>query len=383
MKKKVIESKEKTVYLKSRGIPKGCKLCLKGAKTVLFLNGICQLPSHCSWYCPISEERKGKKASYANEIEIKDKNDLLEEINKCNAKGMSVTGGEPLSEVNINQTIDYIKFIKYHKGNKFHIHLYTNGINFNKTIAKALATAGLDEIRFNPPKNKWSNIKYAIDMGMAVGAEVPVIPKTNYINEIEELIFSLDNIGADFINLNEFEYCFPNSMDLKKKGFRLKEGTIASVENSSMFAKEIIKKIGPKVSIKMHYCSIIAKDYFQLKNRYYRRALNIKQPYEDITDEGLLIFAEIEGKRESLETLYEILKKEFKIGNPLIHLKKDKIQLPVVITLNEKFISKLESLMLNCNIIEMLPFREDKYKQITESTPIRVFMREIEKKLLE
>ncbi len=377
MKKRIIESKEKTFYIKSRGIPKGCKLCLKGAKTVLFLNGICQLPAHCSWYCPISEERKGRKISYVNEIRINDKRALLEEINKCKAKGMSITGGEPLFELNINQTLEYIKFIKNHKGNKFHVHLYTNGINFNERIAEALANAGLDEIRFNPPKNKWSNIKLALDRGMKVGAEVPVIPEANYLDEIEELIFYLDEIGAHFINLNEFEYCFPNSLDLRKKGFKLKEGTIASVENSSIFAKDIIKKIGPKVSIKLHYCSIIAKDYFQLKNRYYRRAYSIKRPYEDVTDEGLLIFAEIKGNIEPIGIFYDILKSKYKLEPPLIRLMKNKIHLPVKVTLNEDFISKLENLTLDCNIIETIPFRDDEYRQITESTPIRVFMREI------
>ena len=379
MKKRIIESKEKTLYIKRRGIPKGCKLCLKGAKTVLFLNGICQLPTHCSWYCPISEERKGKKISFANEIKINNKSDLLEEIKKSKAKGMSITGGEPLSELNLNQTIEYINFIKNHKGSNFHIHLYTNGISFNERIAEALAKVRLDEIRFNPPKNKWSNIKLALDRGMKVGAEVPVIPEAYYLEEIEELIFYLDDIGADFINLNEFEYCFPNSLDLRKRGFKLKEGTIASVENSSEFAKDIIKKIGPKVSIKMHYCSIIAKDYFQLKNRYYRRANSIKRPYEEITEEGLLIFAEIEGNIKSIEIFYDILKKEYKLEPPLIHLMKNKLQLPVAITINEDFLSKLENLTLDCNIIEMLPFRDEDYKQITESTPIRVFMREIDK----
>ena len=380
MKKRIIESKENTIYIKNRGIPKGCKLCLKGAKTVLFVNGICQLPAHCSWYCPISEERKGKKSSYANEIKINNKKDLLEEINKCNAKGMSITGGEPLFELNLSQTLEYINYIKNHKGNKFHVHLYTNGINFNERIAESLANAGLDEIRFNPPKNKWSNIKFALNRGMTVGAEVPVIPEANYLGEIEELIYYLDDIGAHFINLNEFEYCFPNSMDLKKRGFNLKEGTLASVENSSIFAEELIKKIGPRVSIKIHFCSIIAKDYFQLKNRYYRRALSIKRPYEDITDEGLLIFAEIEGTIESIEIFGDILKKEYNLGPPLISLMKNKIQLPVAMTLNDEFLKRLEKFMLNCNIIEILPFREEEYKQITESTPIRVFMREINEK---
>ena len=50
---------------------------------------------------------------------------------------------------------------------------------------------------------------------MSVGAEVPVIPEKEYVKNLEELIFYLDEIGAEFINLNEFEYCSPNSQSLK------------------------------------------------------------------------------------------------------------------------------------------------------------------------
>ena len=66
----IIESKERNYFVKSRGIPKGCNYCLKGQKAVLFLNGICQKPNHCSYYCPISEERRGINITYADEIEI-------------------------------------------------------------------------------------------------------------------------------------------------------------------------------------------------------------------------------------------------------------------------------------------------------------------------
>ncbi|MFW9949927.1 MAG: radical SAM protein, partial [Candidatus Thorarchaeota archaeon] len=101
-------------------------------------------------YCPISDERKGKNDSFADEIQINSKEDLIKEINKIDAKGMSITGGDPLFSFNLEKTLEYIKFVKNNKGKSFHIHLYTNGENFNETIASQLSQAGLDEIRFNP-----------------------------------------------------------------------------------------------------------------------------------------------------------------------------------------------------------------------------------------
>ena len=109
------KSEEETFFIKGRNIPKGCKYCLKGSKAVLFLNGICQKPDHCSWYCPISEERRDKDVTFADEIEITTKEELLKEIKMINAQGMSITGGEPLSEINFEKTLDYIKYVKLNK----------------------------------------------------------------------------------------------------------------------------------------------------------------------------------------------------------------------------------------------------------------------------
>ena len=81
-KHKIVDSGKSTFFIKGRGISKGCQECLKGAKTVLFLNGLCQNPNHCYWYCPISEERKNQSLMFANEIQISNKEEILYEIYK-------------------------------------------------------------------------------------------------------------------------------------------------------------------------------------------------------------------------------------------------------------------------------------------------------------
>lgn len=373
---KIKESKGNTFYVKSRGMPKGCQHCLQGTKTVLFLNGICQKPEHCHWYCPISEERRDKLATFADEIKISTKDGLIEEINAISAHGMSITGGDPLVESNLEKTLEFIKHVKKVKGKKFHVHLYSNGLNFNHEIANKLAEAGLDEIRFHPPKSHWENIKKAFNKGISVGVEVPVIPDKEQEQLLEEFIYYLDDIGAEFINLNEFEYCFPNSRSLKERGFYLKEGTIASVVNSREMALDLIKKIAPHVSIKMHFCSIKAKDYYQLKSRYLRRARTIKLPHEEITEEGLLMYAQIEGNSENLTAFNDMLLTQHKIPEKFVFFEGDTIKMPYRMVLNGKFMSLLNEYKLDCKILEIIPFREKEYFQITESTPIKIFIQE-------
>ena len=370
------KSEEETYFIKGRSIPKGCKYCLKGSKAVLFLNGICQKPDHCSWYCPISEERRDKDVTFADEIEIITKEELLKEIKMINAQGMSITGGEPLSEINFEKTLDYIKYVKLNKGRKFHIHLYTNGIDFNENKADKLSMAGLDEIRFHPAKEHWVNIEKALNKKMKVGAELPVIPEKEEIETLEKLIIYLNTIGADFINLNEFEYCFPNSQALKERGFQLKNGSIASVINSQETGLDLIRKIGAKVSIKMHLCSIRAKDYYQLKNRYIRRAKNIKLPYEVITEEGLLVFGQIEGDKKELDKFYKNLLFNLRIQNKFISYDEKNIKIPFYISIKDQVLSILEKYQLEGFIVETTPFRLSKYQQITEKTPIELFKEE-------
>ncbi len=373
----IVESKAHTFYIKKKGIPKGCQQCLKGTKAVLFLNGICQNPEHCWWYCPISEKRKGKKSTYINEIQISSKEQVLHELKAINAKGMSITGGDPLFEPNLKQTLEYINFIKKNKGNWFHIHLYTNGLNFSEDIATKLSIAGLNEIRFNPSKENWKVIKYALNKGMTVGAEVPVIPEVQYIDNLKKNIVYLNEIGADFINLNEFEYCSPNSQNLKDRNFKLEPGTIASVENSKKWAIQLVKDIAPKVSIKIHFCTIKAKDYWQLKERYLRRAKTIKLPYEQVTSEGLLLFAQIEGEKKDIKEFYTILLNEINIPKNFLSYQETNIKLSIAFAIEESLINLLTQKNLKGYAVEMTPFREEKHQQITEKTPIMLFKEEM------
>ncbi len=366
---KISRTRGESYFIK--GIPDGCKYCIKGQKVVLFLNGICQKPDQCSWYCPISQDRKDRDITFADEIEVKSNNDIATEINLTNAKGISITGGEPLSNKNINKTLEYIEFVKNLKGSDFHVHIYTNGVNFNKNIAQKLATTGLDEIRFHPSKTDWKNIKYALNKGIKVGAEVPVIPKQQYLKEILELILFLDEINCDFINLNEFEYCYPNSNNLKDRGFLLKAGTIASVEGSEQSALNLLKEVSNKTSLKIHYCPIILKDLYQLKNRYKRRARNIRKPYEVVTSAGLLVFAQIEGNQNNIRRFIDDFLSNLDVQKNLFSFEGSSLYLPWYIPIYREFLNVMNSYDLECFIIEGIPFRGNLF-QITEKTPINL-----------
>ena len=130
---------KKTKYFSWRKGPliKGCRQCVKGQKTVLFITGICN--RNC-YFCPISDKKKNVDDVYANEWKIKSKDELIKEITLCNSKGVGITGGDPLLKV--DRCVDYIKTLKIKFGKKFHIHLYTSLKNLTELKLKKLHESG-------------------------------------------------------------------------------------------------------------------------------------------------------------------------------------------------------------------------------------------------
>ena len=91
-------------------LSRGCELCVKGRKLVLFITGLC---GQKCFYCPVNEAKYGPDLVYANEWKLANPDDpkeLLEEARLCNAKGAGITGGDPLC--NIKRCAEYIVLLK-------------------------------------------------------------------------------------------------------------------------------------------------------------------------------------------------------------------------------------------------------------------------------
>lgn len=374
MKRPVTESLAGSQYVGT--LPLGCQLCHRGQKLVLFIGGKCAHPENCSWYCPISHQRKGKDDIYADEVRVREPKDVIEEARLIKAFGASITGGDPLfNEDQRELTVFYINELKNEFGDSFHIHLYTSGVNFTPEIADDLMHAGLDEIRFHPTEENFHRIEYALDRGMRVGAEVPVIPTPEYEEYLWNLIDYLDNIGADFVNLNEFEIGEPNHKELRKREFNLKEGTAATVEGSRELAVKILNQLPDRYTISVHFCSIALKDGPQLRNRYKRRAESIQYPFEEITDDGTLLYLRITGNPDQIDILYKHLRRKFRIPRRLMKTTStpnmDHLDMPWFLTEEASFLSIIKEYDVSAGVYEILPFRREELFEICEYTPIQ------------
>lgn len=310
-------------------LPRGCVLCTKGAKLVLLVTGLCG--ASC-FYCPLSLKKKGKDVVYANErpVEPDDFPAILEEANLIDSMGTGLTGGDPLSVP--DRTVRYIEALKSAFGERHHIHLYT-ATACDERYLERLYTAGLDEIRFHPPPETWRRlersqfreaIRLSIDTGLNTGVEIPAIPGTK--NDILTLLDSITALDVDFLNLNEFEYSETNWEALRSMGFIWRSETSNAIKGSERVAVQIVNRASDlDLGMSVHYCSSAFKDGVQLRNRLKRRAKNVANAYDIMTDDGTLIRGIIETSDP--EGLREHIMEVYGVPNDLIAVRDRRIEI--------------------------------------------------------
>lgn len=269
--------------LKVGDLPKGCQMCVKGEKLVLYITGIC--PRKC-WFCPLSDKRKDKDVIFVNEWETNSKENLITEVKLGQAKGCGITGGDPLSR--LSRTIEYIKLLKEKFGKEFHIHLYTSLDLVTIESMQELYNAGLDEIRFHfdlESDKLWDRINLARSFDWDIGVEIPCIPEKE--EEIYELCDFLEG-KVKFLNLNEFEISDLNSEEMYAHGYEEINDISHGIEGSSEIGRNILFYCQDK-DFNVHFCTSKLKDKVQMQNRFKLRAENVKTDFDIISDEGLLI----------------------------------------------------------------------------------------------
>jgi len=268
-------------------LPEGCRKCIAGRKSVLFVTGKCN--QKC-WYCTISEGRWQKDITWINEKLVRTDDDIVNEIRLSDSKGMGITGGEPL--LFPDRVVHYIKLVKKEFGKNFHVHIYTSGIDIDPKILKQLHEAGLDEIRIHTNKEL---VKEASKYGWKFGMEVPCIPGDE--KKLCELVDFLDELGADVFNLNELEFSERNIPNMKQ--YDLKDNSLTAVEGSEETAKKVLEYARSK-KLNVHYCTAALKMNYQLRNRLYNRATNIRKPFEKVNKDGMLLKGVIIGDTQKI-----------------------------------------------------------------------------------
>ena len=313
-------------------MPLGCKLCIKGAKVVLFVTGICQ---RGCFYCPLSEKRRGKDLAYVNERPISSSGDILVEARSIDALGTGITGGDPA--LKFHQVLRYLRFLKKNFGKLHHVHMYCCS-ELSAAQLRALKREGLDEIRFHT----WSvaPVEQALGAGLCTGVEIPVIP--GYYKRIVSFLAQLNKISCDFVNLNELEFSDTNFSELRARGFRVKSTNSMAAKGSEEEAIMVLRWAAKNTDLNVHYCPSSLKDAVQLRNRLRRKARNVAKPHETITPDGLLVKGIIQGvPKEELASVQSRLLKNYGVPVELVVIDRQKNRIELHWRLAEK-LAKIE-----------------------------------------
>ncbi|UCE09062.1 MAG: radical SAM protein [Candidatus Thorarchaeota archaeon] len=335
-------------------LPRGCQLCAKGTKMVLFVTGLCD--SAC-FYCPLSEEKSGKDIVFADEMKVETDQDILFETEAIGGEGAGISGGDPLC--NLDRTVRYITLLKSSQGNEFHTHLYTSQSEVEEDILLELRNAGLDEIRFHPQSRDWSGIETAVSLGMVVGLELPAIPGQE--KDLESAAEKAEAFGVDFLNINELEASETNFAKLAALGLRLTSLDAASIEGSRETAENILHWAASNlVNLSVHFCTAVFKDRVQLRNRLERRLVRTIRAFEEKDeDDPLLILGLIRPQHgqtmapEHLGQIYNILRVEFNVPHDMMNLDFDRSRIEIAPWILEEIAEDLRIELEELSTVEM------------------------------
>ena len=314
-------------------LPMGCIQCREGAKLVLFVTGLCD--KEC-FYCPVSREKMYRDVMFANERPIHPGKweDLLDECDLIGAKGAGITGGDPMMVP--ERVVEVLRLLKGAFGPQFHTHLYTS-CAFDTAWIPRLREAGLDEIRFHPDVRDYARmpeswhhkaIQVALEAGLTVTVEVPCIPGRE--RELLALAEYCESAGCAGLNLNELEFSDPNIANLKRFGYQPANDETQSVAGSRDTALSVLAawKARPARSgrFAVHFCSSPYKDAIQLMQRLRRRASRVRRPFDEVTEEGTIVFGVLQPTSASPGEVAERLRAEFEVPAELLVVVGDRLE---------------------------------------------------------
>jgi pyruvate formate-lyase activating enzyme-like uncharacterized protein len=259
-------------------LSRGCVLCHQGAKLVLFITGRCL---RTCWYCPLARERKGHDVIFANDRKVTSPEEAVHEASLMSALGTSITGGEPLLEM--ERVVEYTRALKHAFGPDHHIHLYTAMVPEEGMLCSLQGL--VDEIRLHPPPEEWpvitdspylEGVRRAKALGFSAGFEVPAL---RGVGALEVALPYLD-----FLNVNELEWGEISADEMRRRGFRLSDDLHNAVKHSSRWAQPL------RHHKTVHFCPSRFKDSVQLRERLKRIARNTARAFDDTTSDGTVMY---------------------------------------------------------------------------------------------
>ena len=192
---------------------------------------------------------------------------------------IALTGGEPL--LHKADTLEFFRMAKRLWPN-VSMRLYTSGDLLDEEMAKRLAAAGLEEIRFSlkleDEPEQMEKVYAAMEMAKRhlprVMVEMPVLPDKE--KEMQGILDRLEQMGVFGINLLELCFPFANAPAFRARGYELRNPPYRTlynfwyagglpVDGSELLALKLLRyAMEKKYRLTVHYCSLENKHFGQI-----------------------------------------------------------------------------------------------------------------------
>jgi uncharacterized protein len=257
-----------------------CITCRKGTGTATFLIST-QCPRNC-YFCFNPNQHNyeyflSHQHNVVEELEAEYKRGVI-------FKDLALTGGEPL--LHKEETAAFFRHAKrlYPKA---YARLYTCGAYLDEDYLQILKSVGLDEIRFSiktddpldAQKAILNKIHLSKDYIPNVMVEMPVFPDN--LEQMQELLLDLDEIGVKGINILELCYPFNNTEEFAKRGYQIKStmyrvlynywyaGGLPIAGSEENCLRLLQFALDKQLKMGVHYCSLENKYSGQIYQQNY------------------------------------------------------------------------------------------------------------------
>ena len=190
-----------TLY--TRRLPPGCRSCLAGRGSNLFVTGLC---TRDCFFCFNQKPRVDEMVVHG--IPVTDPSEAPAIVKRHGLRSVGLSGGEPLMRP--ERTLALLAALKA-MPDPPRVDLYTNGDLATVELLARLRAAGLDSIRFDLAARDYdlAPVRRAMRIFDEVAVEIPVIPA--HQKHLEGMILELDALGVPFLNIHELFLCAENS----------------------------------------------------------------------------------------------------------------------------------------------------------------------------
>lgn len=205
-----------SMTLFTKGLPAGCRPCLSGKGTNLYVTGLC---TRDCFFCFNQKPRKDELVVHG--IPVEDPAEAPEIVERFGLRSVGLSGGEPLLfPERVLAILDALKAMPRPP----RVDLYTNGDRATPELLRRLKGAGLDSVRVDAAARGYdlTPVRLAREFFDEVAVEIPVVPED--MPKLRPMVLALDALGVAHLNIHELFLCAENTERVLAKGERPKEG---------------------------------------------------------------------------------------------------------------------------------------------------------------